>query len=268
MSTPQSIVTTVIPESHRQALDQLGYVKLPGAVAPAVRERLVARMEELFAEEGERAGSEFKQEPGARRLANLVDKDPLFADCIAWPQLLAYVAAVLGERFKLSSLNARSASPGNGVDQPLHADGGSLPDAQGSWVCNLLWMLDDFHADNGALRVVPGSHRAGRLPGEALADPLAPHPQQVLITGRAGDLLVMNAHLWHGGLANRTANVRRALHVYYCRWDKPQQQYQKRLLRASVQAQLSPLQRQLCALDDALNDQLSSADTGRSGFLK
>jgi Phytanoyl-CoA dioxygenase (PhyH) len=258
----------VIPEAHRRTLDEVGFIRLAGVVPPAVRQRIAERLEELFAAEGDRAGAEFKQEPGARRLANLVDKDPLLAECIAWPHLLAYVAAVLGERFKLSSLNARSANPHNGIDQPLHTDGGSLPDEQGFWVCNLLWMLDDFHADNGAVRAVPGTHRSGRLPAEALADPLAPHRDEVVITGRAGDVVVMNAHLWHSGLANRTAQPRRALHAYFCRWDKPQQQYQKRLLRPSVQAQLTPLQRRLCALDDPLNDQLSADSSGRSGFLK
>jgi ectoine hydroxylase-related dioxygenase (phytanoyl-CoA dioxygenase family) len=256
------------PPEHLAALEQRGFLKLEGLIEPALRARVVDRLEALFAAEGDQAGREFKQEPGARRLANLVDKDPLFAECMALPTLLPYVAAVLGERFKLSSLNARSANPANGIDQPLHADGGSLPDAQGFWVCNLLWMLDDFKVDNGALRVVPGTHRAGRLPGEALADPLARHPDEVLITGNAGDVLVLNAHAWHGGLANRTAQPRRALHAYFCRWDKPQQQYQRQLLRPSVQARLTPLQRQLCALDDPLNDRLSATESGRSGFLK
>ena len=164
-------------------------------MAHALRARVVDRLEELFAAEGEDAGREFKQEPGARRLANLLDKDPLFAECMVLAPLLDYVAAVLRDRFKLSSLNARSANPNNGLDQPLHADGGALPDERGAWVCNLLWMLDDFHADNGALRVVPGTHRAGKLPAEALADPRTPHPEQELITGRAGDVLVTNAHL-------------------------------------------------------------------------
>jgi hypothetical protein len=257
-----------IPAEHQRTLDEVGFLKLPGAIGPALCARVAARLEELFAAEGADAGREFKQEAGARRLANLVDKDPLFAECLTQRPLLDYVAAVLGDRFKLSSLNARSANPENGLDQPLHADGGSLPDARGFWVCNLLWMLDDFASDNGALRAVPGTHRAGRLPADALADPLARHPDEVLITGRAGDVLVLNAHTWHGGLANRTTRPRRALHVYFCRWDKPQQQYQRQLLRPSVQVALTPEQRALCALDDPLNDELSASGSGRSGFLK
>src|SRR5690242_3747964 len=138
------------PDQRRQLRD-LGYLVLPGAIDPGLRHRVLDRLEVLYAAEGEEAGSEFKQEPGARRLANLVDKDPLFAECIAQPALLDCVEAVLGPHFKLSSLNARSANPHNGIDQPLHADGGALPDQHGSWVCNTLWMLDDVTAENGAL---------------------------------------------------------------------------------------------------------------------
>jgi ectoine hydroxylase-related dioxygenase (phytanoyl-CoA dioxygenase family) len=128
-------------------------------------------------------------------------------------------------------------------------------------------MLDDFTADNGPLRVVPGTHRSGRHPREALSDPQGPHPDEVLVTGCAGDVVVMNGHLWHGGLANRTAGRRLALHAFYCRWDKPQQQYQKALLRAETQAALTPAARALLALDDADNDALA-AEGGRSGFMK
>jgi hypothetical protein len=253
---------------QRAQLHHDGYLSLPGAIGPELRRRVVERLEALYAAEGAQAGAEFKQEPGARRLANLVDKDPVFAECIVQPLLLLCVGEVIGERFKISSLNARSANPHNGIDQPLHSDGGALPDARGSWVCNTLWMLDDVTTENGALRVIPGSHRAGRLPAEALADPMATHPEQVVLTARAGDVLVLDAHIWHGGLANRTDRPRRALHGYYCRWDKPQQQYQRQLLRPEVQARLTPLQREICALDDPLNDQLATVDSGRSGFLK
>jgi ectoine hydroxylase-related dioxygenase (phytanoyl-CoA dioxygenase family) len=101
-----------------------------------------------------------------------------------------------------------------------------------------------------------------------LPDPLAPHPQEVLLTGKAGGIAVMNAHLWHGGTANRTSAPRLAMHAFYCRRDKPQQQYQKQLLRPEVQGSLTPELRDLLALDDPVNDSLSAAVTVRSGFLK
>ena len=64
-----------------------------------------------------------------------------------------------------------------------------------------------------------------------------------------------------------TARPRLALHAFYCRWDKPQQQYQKALLRPETQAALSPPARALLALDDPDND-VMSAQGGQSGFMK
>src|SRR5262249_32959339 len=161
---------------------------------------------------------EFKQEPGCRRLANLVDKGDAFRALIAHPRALECVRHVLGPEVKLSSLNARSAEPGGGA-QPLHADMAAVADERSYWGCNATWLLDDYTAENGALRVVPGSHRWRKLPQEALADPLAGHPGQALVTGRAGGLVVLNAHAWHAGTANRTGRPRRSLHAFYCRRD-------------------------------------------------
>ena len=101
-----------------------------------------------------------------------------------------------------------------------------------------------------------------------MADASAPHPDEQLITGKAGTVVVMNAHLWHGGTANRSDKSRLAMHSFYCRRDLPQQQHQKRLLRPEVQRTLSPELRHLLALDDPLNDELSSQFSGRSGFMK
>ena len=257
-----------IREAHRRALDERGFVRLEGFIAPERRQRLAERLEALYDAEGASAGGEFKLEPGARRLANLVDKGGIFVECIVEPEVLEYVAHVLGTRFKLSSLNARSANPRNRESQPLHVDAGALPDERGFWVCNTVWMLDDFTAENGALRAVPGSHRWGRRPQDALTDPRQPHPDEVLVTGQAGDLVVMNSHLWHGGTANDTDRPRLALHAFYCRSDKPQQQYQKALLRPETQAALSAAARSVLALDDPENDALSAEGAGQSGFMK
>jgi ectoine hydroxylase-related dioxygenase (phytanoyl-CoA dioxygenase family) len=89
-----------------------------------------------------------------------------------------------------------------------------------------------------------------------------------MLTGKAGTVVVMNAHMWHGATANRTDRQRRAMHAFYTRRDKPQQQYQKKLLSMEVQRRLSPSLRKLLALDDPVNDELSSRFSGASGFLK
>jgi hypothetical protein len=251
-----------------EQLEQDGFVVLPDRLTATELVRLRARVEELWALEGERAGSEFRQEPGTRRLANLGDKGKEFLELASRAEVLGLVGQVLGERFKISSINARSAEPNSNSHQPLHVDQGLLPDEHGNSVCNVVWMLDDFTADNGALRAVPGTHKSGQNPVLVLADASAPQPGEVLITGKAGTAVVMNAHLWHGGTANRTDKARRAIHCFYCRWDKPQQQYQKRLLRAETQAALTAAERALLAIDDAENDRLSGAITNQSGFLR
>jgi ectoine hydroxylase-related dioxygenase (phytanoyl-CoA dioxygenase family) len=255
-------------EIDKRRLDQDGYVVLAGFMSDELLDALRRRIEEIFVEDGNRAGAEFKQEPHTRRLANLVNRGKIFQQLITLPRILEYVGHVLGPDFKLSSLNARSANPNSDWVQPLHCDAGALPDAMGYWVCNSVWLLDDFTTENGAIRMIPGSHRWGRLPQEVLPDPVAPHPDQVLLTGRAGDVVIMNTHMWHGATANRTSTPRRALHSFYCRWDKPQQQYQKRLIDPEVQRGLGPSLRRLLALDDPVNDDVSSKFSGRSGFLK
>jgi hypothetical protein len=252
---------------QRRALDDQGFVVLPGAIEETLLRDLRGAIHGLFDHEGERAGHEFRTEAHAHRLANLVDKGEVFRRAIALPALLPLVGHVLGPRFKLSSLNARSADPHSDEGQPLHVDMGAVPDADGFWVCNTVWMLDDFTPDNGATRLVPGSHRWGTRPGDVLGDPMAPHPDEVLLLGRAGSIAVMNSHVWHGGTANRTSAPRLAMHAFYCRRDKPQQQYQKQLLDAEVQAGLSPELRDLLAIDDPLNDEISASVTVRS-FMK
>jgi Phytanoyl-CoA dioxygenase (PhyH) len=252
-----------LPENVTQQLRDDGFAIFPGLVAAQELARCRQRVEELFALEGERSGSEFKLEPGARRLANCVDKGRIFEKALENPVVLECVQAVLGPDFKLSSFNVRSANPQSNCGQPLHADSGAIADEKGYWVCNSVWMLDDFTESNGALRVVPGSHRWRKLPELG-----AKVPGEMLVTGKAGTVVVMNAHLWHGGTDNRTDRPRRAMHVYFTRGDKPQQQYQKKLVRPEVQARLSSLARKLLALDDPRNDEMAESGAGKSGFLK
>ena len=251
-----------------EQLDALGYILLDRCIDDRLLTELRASIHGLYGEEGERAGHEFRTEAHAHRLANLVDKGDVFRRAVVLPWLLDYVRHVLGPDIKLSSLNARSADPHTDVGQPLHVDMAAIPDEKGYWVCNTVWMLDDFTLENGATRMIPGSQKWGTRPQDVLDDPLAPHPQEVLLTGMAGSIAIMNAHMWHAGTANRTAAPRLAMHAFYCRRDKPQQQYQKKLLRPEIQDTLSAELRHILALDDPLNDELSATVTVRSGFMK
>jgi hypothetical protein len=255
----------MLTPSERRQLDELGYLDLPGFVPQPLLDELRDRVEALWAEEGDDAGSEFRYEPGTRRLANLIDKGAIFAELVCMPRILACMEHVIGPGCKLSSLNARSTNPHNGEAQAWHADAGAIADERGYWVCNSVWMLDDFTAENGATRMIPRSHTWRRLPepGDTRA-----MEHEELVVGKAGTVVIMNAHMWHGGTANRTDRCRRALYAFYTRDDKPQQQYQKALLRPETIAALTPLQRRVLAIDDPENDRLSSATTRMSGFLK
>src|SRR5262245_51766398 len=198
-------------DREKLRLDTDGYLVMEQLMDASLLDQVRRRVDQLFEQEGAQAGAEFKQEPHSRRLANLVDKGEVFERVIATPRVLECMEHVLGPQFKLSSLNVRSADPNNDWTQPLHADSGAVADERGYWVCNSVWMLDDFTPENGATRMVPGSHRWGRAPA---AEMYGPHPEEILLTGRAGDVVIMNAHMWHGGTANRTAAHRRAMHVY------------------------------------------------------
>jgi ectoine hydroxylase-related dioxygenase (phytanoyl-CoA dioxygenase family) len=137
------------------------------------------------------------------------------------PRVLATIAHVPGD-FTLSSLNSWAALPGHG-HQRLHADWGEAVSPGNYRECNSIWLIDDFTQFNSATRVVPGSHRSGRLPREVMANPTGPHPSAVTILASAGTVVIFNSHLWHGGTRNVTGRPRRALHSYFCRRGLKQQ---------------------------------------------
>jgi phytanoyl-CoA hydroxylase len=89
---------------------------------------------------------------------------------------------------------------------------------------NVMLALDDACAENGCLRVIRGSHRAGPLPGregEGVLGPLFTHPRYVDETAAvaaampAGSLLFFSPHTIHGSPPNLSDAPRRALVLTY-----------------------------------------------------
>ena len=67
-----------LPEQNRVELDEKGYTVLPGVMDGKWLAELRERFEGLCEAEGIAAGIEVHQEEGTRRLADLVNKGPVF----------------------------------------------------------------------------------------------------------------------------------------------------------------------------------------------
>ena len=79
--------------------------------------------------------------------------------------------------------------------------------------------LDDATVENGTVRVVPGSHRAGILPHQRLAgsNDLAAEPvtEGVAIEAQAGSIVAFSSLLLHATGANRSDRARRVYLAQY-----------------------------------------------------
>jgi ectoine hydroxylase-related dioxygenase (phytanoyl-CoA dioxygenase family) len=227
-----------LTQAEKDQLDRDGYLPLYNILSSEQVQQFGTRLDELSRIEGEKAGLEVHQEVGTDRLSDLVNKDPMFEICFTHPRLLAGISHVLKGEFKLSSLNSRAALPGQGL-QALHADWSGAVAPGDYYVCNSIWLLDDFTAENGATRVVPGSHRSGKVPQNVMSDPREAHPDEVLLLAPAGTVVIFNSHTWHGGTLNVSPNRRRAMHSYFCRRDQPQQLDQRKYIRPETYERLS-----------------------------
>ena len=191
--------TTTVDPQFLEALDKNGYCVVP----QALDEEWIARLQMAF----ENAPV---QSTGTQHVE--VNKDTPELD--AWNALEHHAAlitaadSVLSRPYFVARLHGRNPLPGFG-HQGLHAD---WPRAAGApnHVLTALWMLDDFTVENGATRVVPGSHRLPHPPPKSLAQPLARHPHERIITGAAGSVLILNGYVWHSGRRNDSKGPRRA----------------------------------------------------------
>jgi ectoine hydroxylase-related dioxygenase (phytanoyl-CoA dioxygenase family) len=229
---------STLTEGEKKSLDEDGYCLFHNVMDHEWIVQLRDKYEELMSKEGQSAGMEVHQEKGTRRLSDLVNKGAAFDGMYTHPKILAAVHHILQREFKLSSLNARDAIPGEG-HQGLHGDwGGRNPD-EPFHVVNSIWLIDDFTEHNGATRVVPGSHKLAGSPGQYMTNPADDHPDQRLILAPAGTVGVFNAHLWHGGTKNTTDTTRRACHVYYTAREHGQQLNQKEYIRKATYDRIS-----------------------------
>ena len=148
---------------------------------------------------------DYAQDDTNQRVWNLLSRDPVFSDLAEHPAALQLLRAFLGWPILLSNISANITGPGGG-EMVLHADQIYMPQPwSGIQGMNVGWCIDRFADENGATRVVPGSHKLSRLPTDAeLAS------DTVAVEAPAGSIVVMEGRIWHKTGNNRTRDERRA----------------------------------------------------------
>jgi len=212
-----------------------GWVLLENVIPSSRVTRLAGLVDELM--EGERVPFGENEFLGTRtrRMFNLLARHQAFQEVPTETQVLPVAQAVLDRECLLSSLTAIEMNPGETL-QPLHADDGSiaLPKPHPALTCTAIWALTDFTMENGATRLVPGSHRSPRSPRRDDA------PEVELAEMSAGSVLVYHGSLWHGGGANQSDEARVGIVANYCAGFLRQEECQLLALEREHVAGFSP----------------------------
>jgi hypothetical protein len=182
-------------------LERDGYVMLHGAVPAALIEPLRAAFEA-----GELPSERWPVPRGRDWRHALVDLDPAVHEACRLPVLLAAAGVLLRQPFLLAQVEGREPLPGGGA-QLLHRDG----DGARTESVSALVFLDPFGPANGATRVLAASHAGAGLGLSGTAS----HPDERVLEGAAGDILVFDANLLHGATRNAGGARRRSLLVSY-----------------------------------------------------
>jgi len=148
-----------------------------------------------------------------RRTGGLIARSPASRALVTHPLVLDVAGRVLDHatRIRLHLTQVISLGPGE-TSQPVHRDQWAFdffPFPKGTEVqCNTLWAVTDFREENGATRVIPGSHLYDDKLQFREADTECAEMD-------AGSVLFYTGALYHGGGANRTQRVRTALNITY-----------------------------------------------------
>jgi len=234
---------TVAHDLERLRAD--GFVVVPDLLSP----RDVAAMRAALAPHlgGELMGRNDFEGHRTERVYSLVARDPVFAELVQHPHVLALCDALLEPNYLLTASQAIHIHPGE-TPQPFHTDDlfYRIPRPRPAVSVSTIVALDPFTIENGATQIVPGSHRwSDDAVGSLLADidfataprdartprPAAPLPagltgEVVDVVMPAGAAIVFLGTLVHRGGANRSDRSRLAVSNQYCEpWARPQESY-------------------------------------------
>ncbi len=222
-------------QAYVDKIERDGYAIVEGAIELDFIDALLADLERLERELDVRPAVNRFEGVKTMRIYNLLVYGKLYERIPVHENVLPIVERVLDPGCLVSSLSSIAIGADENP-QPIHADDQliPLPKPHVPIVCNTMWALTDFTDENGATRIIPGSHRRDCSPdyfGRYDSIPAA-MPK--------GSVMVYHGSLWHGGGANRTARRRVGIAMNYCAGYIRQQENQQLGIPREVAAQFSP----------------------------
>lgn len=197
------------------ALRRDGAVILRQLVAPELADRVAAELRPSFDTEGTKPQSEFNGYK-TLRISGILARSRSSAELIAHPRVMEIADSVLLPHcinYRIGSATGIEIWPGEAA-QLLHRDDAIYPVRIPGLELQIStnWALTDFTAENGATRVIPGSHQ-WQEPGRSTTDGSAQAAMP------KGSVLVYLGSVLHGGGANTTDRPRMGLvNTYSLGW--------------------------------------------------
>lgn len=229
-------------EQHVQRIERDGYTILERVVEPELIDTIEQDLRRIEQERAIRPAQNLFEGLRTVRIYNLLAFGTPYDRIAAHDRVLPLVERVLDPGCLVSSISS-IAIEGDETPQPWHADDQHipLPRPHVPLVCNTMWAITDFTKENGATRLVPGSHQAVDLP------PVFGDIDGAIAAEMArGSVLVYNGSLWHAGGANKTADRRVGVAMNYCAGWVRQQENQLLGIPLDVARTFSPRLRKLC----------------------
>jgi len=223
-------------------LQERGFVVLPGPV-PSDRVPELANAYDAAMESAR--PDEVKIGDTSTRVSDFVNRGSEFDALYVFPPLLEACCLVINQPFKLSSLHARTVrpyAPAQDLHVDVHRDSADWP------LLGFILMVDEFRADNGATRFVPGSHRRLDTPADCVSDLRVNRPEEILACGAAGSLLVFHGSAWHGHSANTSGDSRRSIYGAFIPQNGRARTDSAAGMQPETRARLGPLARQVLAV--------------------
>jgi ectoine hydroxylase-related dioxygenase (phytanoyl-CoA dioxygenase family) len=196
---------------HLRRIEEEGYTILPDAIPLDFVDEIDEALLKLEHDLGTVPAENLFEGLHTMRVYNLLIHGEVFQRIPVHPHVLPVVEGVLDPGCLISSLSSIAIGPDE-QPQPIHADDQLIPLARPHIpiICNTMWAITDFTEENGATRLIPGSHKREEPP-----NPLERY-DTIAAEMPKGSVLVWVGSLWHGGGANTTDARRVGIAMNYC----------------------------------------------------